>query len=338
MKTILVIAITCAVLGLGTGAMAERLKIVTTTSDLAAIAKAVAGDKAEVHGICTGKEDPHMLTAKPSVILQARDADIWIRIGLELEIGWEPPILDGSRNNRIRPGAPGHLDTSECALVLDVPQGPITRAMGDVHPSGNPHYWLDPLNGRRMAGAIAERLAQLRPEDAGTFRAKAAAFQKALDERMFGTDLVQSVGADTLWAKMQDGSIAAFLDEPANKAKTGGWVAAMLPLRGQNIVTYHRSWIYFASRFGLVVVGELEPKPGVPPTAAHLAELADSAKAADVKLVIQESFYSAKAANQLAGKIGARVVVVANTVGGQPEASDYLALFDWIVKRIAEAR
>ncbi len=278
-----------------------------------------------------------MLQAKPSVILQARDADLWIRIGLELEIGWEPPILDGSRNTRIRVGSNGHLDASESALILDVPQATITRAMGDVHPMGNPHYWLDPLNGRRIAGAIAERLALLQPDDATVFRANAAAFQKALDERMFGVELVESVGADALWMKTQDGTLAAFLEEPANKGKAGGWVAAMLPLRGQKIVTYHRSWVYFANRFGLSVLGELEPKPGVPPTAAHLNQLAALAKAEGVKIILQEPFYSTKAAEQMARKIGARVVVVPNSVGGHPEATDYLTLMDLIVNRLTEA-
>jgi ABC-type Zn uptake system ZnuABC Zn-binding protein ZnuA len=323
---------------LGGEARADRLKIVTTTSDLAAIAKAVAGDRAEVHSICTGKEDPHMLQAKPSVILKARDADLWIRIGLELEIGWEPPILDGSRNNRIRIGTKGHLDASESVLVLDVPQTAITRAMGDVHPMGNPHYWLDPLNGRRIAGAIAGRLSELVPADAAAFRANAEAFQKALDERMFGAALVKTAGADALWAKTQDGTLGAFMNEPANKGKAAGWVAAMLTLRGQKIVTYHRSWVYFAHRFGLGIAAELEPKPGVPPTAAHLAEVAETTKAEGVKIILQEAFYSTKAANQLAGKTGARVVVVANSVGGQPEATDYLALMDLIVSRIAQAK
>ncbi len=323
---------------LGGEARADRLKIVTTTSDLAAIAKAVAGDRAEVHSICTGKEDPHMLQAKPSVILKARDADLWIRIGLELEIGWEPPILDGSRNNRIRIGTKGHLDASESVLVLDVPQTAITRAMGDVHPMGNPHYWLDPLNGRRIAGAIAGRLSELVPADAAAFRANAEAFQKALDERMFGAALVKTAGADALWAKTQDGTLGAFMNEPANKGKAAGWVAAMLTLRGQKIVTYHRSWVYFAHRFGLGIAAELEPKPGVPPTAAHLAEVAETTKAEGVKIILQEAFYSTKAANQLAGKTGSRVVVVANSVGGQPEATDYLTLMDLIVSRIAQAK
>lgn len=325
MKTLLQTLGVLAALGLGPAAQAAPLKIVATTTDLAAIARAVAGDEAVVRSITTGKEDPHMLQAKPSVILQARDADLWIRIGMELEIGWEPPILDGSRNARIRPGMPGHLDASKSARVLDVPETAINRAMGDVHPMGNPHYWLDPLNGRRIAGAIADRLAELRPEAAGVFRHHAEAFQRDLDERMFGSQLLQKSKPQDLWLRVERGE-----DIP----EAGGWLQAMAPLRGRKILTYHKSWVYFAHRFGLEVAGELEPKPGVPPTAAHLAELAELAKAQDVRIILQEPFYSTKAAEQVAAKTGARVVVVANSVGGQPEATDYLALMDRIVKQL----
>ncbi len=317
---------------------AGKLNIVTTTSDLAAIARAVAGEQADVYSITTGREDPHFLTAKPGFILKARSADLWIRIGLELEIGWEGPILDGSRNTRIRIGGDGHLDASEGALILDVPQTTVTRAMGDVHPMGNPHYWLDPLNGRRIAGAIGERLALLAPADAEGFRARAAAFQKTLDEKMFGAELVKAAGAGTLWAKTQEGALDAWLTGQANLPQAGGWMAALAPLRGQKIVTYHKSWIYFASRFDMVVATELEPKPGVPPTAAHLTEVAKRVKADGIKIVLQEPFYSAKAANQIAEKTGARVVVVANSVGGQPEATDYVALMDLIVSQVSGAR
>jgi len=317
-------------------ARADRLRIVTTTSDLAAIARAVAGDAADVRSVCTGREDPHFIAAKPSFIMQARDADLWIRIGLELEIGWEQPILDGSRNTRIRVGGKGHLDASEGLLLLDVPQTAVTRAMGDVHPMGNPHYWLDPLNGRRIAGVIAQRLAQLAPDRAAVFARNAAAFQQALDERMFGAALVKAVGAETLWTQAQDGTLAAFLATGEGGAQAAGWVKAMQPLRDQKIVTYHKSWIYFAHRFGLSVVAELEPKPGVPPTAAHLEEVAEIARADGAKIILQEPFYSDKAARRVAAQTGARVVVVANAVGGQPEATDYLALMDLIVRRLTE--
>lgn len=317
-------------------ARADKLQIVTTTSDLAAIARAVAGDAADVRSVCTGREDPHFIAAKPSFIMQARDADLWIRIGLELEIGWEQPILDGSRNTRIRVGGKGHLDASEGLLLLDVPQTAVTRAMGDVHPMGNPHYWLDPLNGRRIAGTIAQRLAQLAPDRAAVFAQNAATLQQALDDRMFGAELVKAFGADELWAKTQNGTLATFLAEGTNSARAGGWVKAMLPLRRQNIVTYHKSWIYLANRFGLTVVAELEPKPGIPPTASHLTEVATTAKADGVKILLQEPFYSDKAARRVAAQTGAKVVVVANAVGGQPEATDYLALMDLIVRRLTE--
>jgi ABC-type Zn uptake system ZnuABC Zn-binding protein ZnuA len=317
-------------------ARADKLRIVTTTADLAAIARSVAGDAADVRSVCTGREDPHFIAAKPGFIVQARDADLWIRIGLELEIGWERPILEGSRNTKIRVGAKGHLDASEGLLLLDVPQTQVTRAMGDVHPMGNPHYWLDPLNARRIAGTIAARLAQLAPGHAAAFARNAAAFQQALDERMFGAELVKAVGAEALWAKTQDGTMGTWLSDAANAARAGGWTKAMQPLRGQKIITYHRSWLYLANRFGMSVSGELEPKPGVPPTAAHLTELAENAKSDGVKIILQEPFYSTKAANQLAERSGAHVVVVANSVGGQPEAGDYLTLLDLIVGKLAQ--
>ena len=322
MKTV---AMLIATLAFAAGAeTTDKLNIVTTTSDLASLAKVVAGDRADVSSICSGLEDPHFLTAKPSFIARARAADLWIAIGLELEAAWELPILTGSRNTRIQPGSDGYLDASKNIQVLELPQGRVTRAMGDVHPGGNPHYWLDPLNGRRIAGAIAERLAELRPAEADVFRRNAAAFQRELDERMFGSKLMESSKPEDLWLRLERGE---------DVLEAGGWLKAMAPLRGQKIMTYHKSWVYFAHRFGLEVAGELEPKPGVPPTAAHLAELEVLAKAQDIRIILQEPFYSTKAADRVAAATGARVIVVANSVGGQPEATDYLALMDLIVER-----
>ena len=309
---------------------ADKLNIVTTTSDLASLAKAVAGDRADVSSICTGLEDPHFLTAKPSFIARARAADLWIAIGLELEAAWERPILTGSRKARIQPGNDGYLDASKCIEVLEIPQGRVTRAMGDVHPGGNPHYWLDPLNGRRIAGAIAERLAILSPEHAEEFRERAKAFQRNLDEHMFGPKALKGSSADALWAAMQDGRSAEIKN-------AGGWLGSMASWRGRSLITYHKSWIYFANRFGLRIVGELEPKPGIPPTAAHLADVIATMKAEKTSLILQEPFYSRKAADRVAAAMGARVVVVANSVGGQPEATDYLTLMDWIVAQVAGA-
>lgn len=335
MHKFLVMLAVCAVLGLGDEARAERLKIVATTADLADLAGRLAGEHGAVRFICDGREDPHFLNARPSFILLARDADLWIRVGLELEIGWEPPVLDGSRNTRIQIGQPGHLDASAGVLQLEAPGGPISREMGDVHPSGNPHYWLDPWNVRVMAATIAARLIELRPVHAAAFQVNLERFTRELDERMFGPAAVAALGGDRLWqAVAADG-----LDDALNGkgVALGGWLAALRPLRGQSLVTYHKSWPYFARRFGLTVAAELEPKPGVPPTAAHLTALAERMRSEGIGLILQEPFYSRKAADRLARQTGARVIVAAASVGGTPAATDVLRVFDALVAALSGA-
>ena len=310
---------------------ADPLTVVTTTPVLKSLAETIGGDKVNATSIGTGDEDPHFIQAKPSFMILARKADLWMRVGLELEVGYEGLIIDGSRNPKIRMGQPGHLDLSETIIKLDVPSGKVSRDMGDVHTMGNPHYWLDPLNGRLMAKAVAERLGQLSPADAAVFRGNLAAFEKALDERMFGSELVGKVGGDKLWALLLRKQLFQKLDDNTFGVKLGGWLAKMRPLAGQSIVTEHKSWIYFTARFGLNVAGELEPKPGVPPSPVHLAEAIGIVKNSGVKVILLEPFYERKPADFVAGKTGATVVVCANSVGGQKEATDYLALMDHIV-------
>ena len=288
-------------LALASASQAGKLNVVTTNSDLGSIARAVAGDKADVQSICTGKEDPHHLQARPKFIMRARNADLWIRTGMELEIGWEMPVIDGSRNRKIRPGQPGHLDASQNIEKLDVPDAQsLSRALGDVHAQGNPHYLTDPLNAGRVAGDIAERLAQLDPAHAETYRANARAFQDRIDARM----------AD--------------------------WTKRLAPLKGQSIVTYHKSWIYFAQRFGMPIAIELEPRPGVPPSPTHLTEVIQVVGQQQIGLILQEPWYSTKAAERVADKTGARIVVAPISTGGDPAATDYFALIDLIVERLTE--
>jgi ABC-type Zn uptake system ZnuABC Zn-binding protein ZnuA len=256
---------------------------------------------------------------------------------MELEIGYEGLILDGSRNPKIRVGQPGHLDVSETVIKLEVPTEKITRDMGDVHPMGNPHYWLDPFNGRLMAKAIADRLAQLKPADAQTFQSNYKTFEKALDEHMFGKELVEKVGGDRLWALQLRHLLLKYLDDKKLRDKLGGWQARLLPLAGNSIVTQHKSWIYLTNRFGMLVAGELEPKPGIPPTPTHLAEIIDLVKKTGIKVILLEPFYERKAADLVAEKTGAKTVVCANAAGGQKEATDYLALMDLIVNSLGDA-
>ncbi|MCP4376050.1 MAG: zinc ABC transporter substrate-binding protein [bacterium] len=315
----------------------EKLRVVTTTTDLKSIAQAVGGEKVSVASIATGYENPHYVQAKPSFMMLARKADLWIRVGLELEIGYEELIINGSRNRKIRIGTPGHLDASEKVLRLEVPKTKVTRELGDVHPQGNPHYWLDPLNARVVAASIAGRLAKLSPENSATFEKNLAAFQKALDERMFGAALVKKVGGAKLWAMELKGTLDEYITARKLTGDLGGWLARMRPLKGRKIITHHRSWSYFVNRFGLIVAAELEPKPGVPPSGAHLLKVMKRAKAESVGAIVLEPAYSRKAADLVAKKTGVSVVVCAISVGGQKEATDYLALIDLIVGRISKA-
>ncbi|MDY6853148.1 MAG: metal ABC transporter substrate-binding protein [Thermodesulfobacteriota bacterium] len=318
-------------------AEARKVNILATTTDLASIARAIAGEHATVKSLCTGKEDPHFLQAKPSYIVKARNADLWIRVGMELEIGWELPILDGARNTIISVGAKGHLDASERVRRLEVPTTRISRSMGDVHPQGNPHYWLDPLNGRIVAKSIAARLEQLFPQYANDFRKNLKAFQKALDESMFGKALVERMGGAKLWTLELKNELESSLKFLQMERQLSGWKGRMKPFQGENIMTYHRSWSYFADRFSLKVADELEPKPGIPPSPGHVLEVIRKVKEQKVSVLLMEPFYSHKSPNLVASKTGIQVVVCANSVGGGSAAKDYFSMIGNIVDKLATA-
>jgi ABC-type Zn uptake system ZnuABC Zn-binding protein ZnuA len=281
---------------------ATPLKVVTATEDLAALAREVGGDRIKVEAIARGYQDPHFVEPKPSFILKLHDADLLVVVGRELEIGWLPPLIDQSRNARIHPGADGYLDASLTALILEIPQGQVvTRAMGDVHPLGNPHYWLDPENGRRIAKAIADKLAALSPKDAAYFAERYADFDRRLAE--------------------------------AEKR----WDAAMAPYKETKIVTYHRSWPNFCERFGLDTIGYVEPKPGIPPSPGHTLELINLMKRDGVRLLFVEPYFDKKTPNSIARETGARVLDILPSVGGEKEVTDYFKVFDWDIDLIIRA-
>jgi zinc/manganese transport system substrate-binding protein len=316
---------------------AEKLNIITTTADLASIATAVAGDHADVESIADGRRDPHFLQAKPGHILKARDADLWIRVGMELEIGWEDPVLRGSRNPRIQPGAIGHLDASRDIIARDIPRERISRAMGDVHPMGNPHYWLDPLNGRIITNAIADRLMRIDPQNAEDYEKNRDAFIRQIDVGMFGKKAVDVFSGDRLWAMHLNKTLDDYLRGHPEAVELGGWIARMRPHEQTSIVIHHRSWNYFSARFGLDIVAELEPKPGIPPSSAHLADVEGIVREKGAPIILVEPYYSRKPADHVADRTNATVIVCANSVGGEPEAVDYVSLIDLIVERISAA-
>jgi ABC-type Zn uptake system ZnuABC Zn-binding protein ZnuA len=323
-------------LALAAGPLAAGpLRVVTTTTDLKSITEAVGGDRVQVTALCEGNRDPHHLEAKPSYMLRARRADLWICVGLELEIGWERLIIEGSRNGRIQIGRRGYLDASKGVVPLEVPKGPIVVALSDIHRLGNPHYWLDPLNGRIVARNIADRLAELAPGDSEHFAARLAAFHKRLDEAMFGPDLVAKVGGEKLWALELRGDLDSFL--ATQKLTLGGWAGRMRPARGAKIATHHRSWSYLAKRFGLEVAAELEPKPGIPPSPAHLRRVIQTVQNEEVRALLIEPFYQRRAADLVADRGGVKVLVLTISVDGQPGVNDYIGLIDNVVTRLSAA-
>ncbi len=278
-----------------------KLNVVTTTEDLASIAREVGGDHITVESIAKGFQDPHFVEAKPSFILKLQKADVLIAVGRELEIGWLPPLIQQSRNARIQVGAQGYLDASLGATILEIPNGNITRAMGDVHPLGNPHYWMDPENGKRIGKEIADKLSELRSGDSAFFQQQLTSFTTRLDT--------------------------------AEKR----WLAQMAPYKGTKMVTYHRSFPNFAERFGLDIVGYVEPRPGIPPTPQHTLDLINEMKRQNVKLVLVEPYFDMKTPMAIGRDTGAQVLVMPPSVGGTKDVPDYFKLFDSDINLLIDA-
>jgi zinc/manganese transport system substrate-binding protein len=311
------------------------LKVVTTIPDLADIARQVGGNRVSVTNIASGLEDPHFIEAKPSYMLKMRNADLFIEVGMELEKAWSQPLMQGARNSAILPGGPGFLDASIGISKLEVPTGTVDRSMGDIHPYGNPHYWTDPYNGRIIAKAIRDRLIRLDSAGKSTYEANYGKFVEDLDGAMFGKVCAAAVGGDKLWSHYFAGDLDAWLAKGDHRY--GGWLGMVKKVKGTKIVTYHRSWSYFARRFGFDVVEELEPKPGIQPSPGHVLDVIKIMKQDGAKIILMEPFYSRKPADLVAGKVNGTVVLAANSVGGQPAAKDYIAMIDNVVTKLVEA-
>ena len=286
---------------LATHPAVAAVKVVTTTQDLASIVEAVGGSDVSVSWIARGDLDPHFVAAKPSFMVKLASADLVVAVGLELEIGWLPSLLTGSRNPKVQPGAAGYLDASAAVSSIEKPTGAIDRSRGDIHPLGNPHYWLDPENGRKVARLVAQKLQALDAAHGAAYAANLATFEATLTQ------------------------------------KESGWTAKMAPLRGANVVGYHSTFDYFCAAYGLNVIGFVEPKPGIPPTPAHTLELSAKAKGAKVGLVLVEPYHSPSGAKSIADAAGARVVVVPTSVGSATGIDSYFDLFDHIVASLVGA-
>lgn len=284
---------------LAVGAQA-KLNIVVTTPDLAAITKEVGGDKIEITTLARPMEDPHFVDAKPSFIVKLNRADALVEGGAELEIGWLPPLLAGARNDKIQSGQPGRILCNEGVSMLEVPSQ-MTRAEGDIHPLGNPHFVVDPVNAKIIAAHLADAFAKLDSSNAEAYRANAQKFTAALD------------------------------------AKLAEWTAKLAPFKGAKVVSYHKSWPYFAERFGLELDIFLEPKPGIPPSPSHLASVIAKMKEEKARVIIVDPYLNRKTAETVARSTDATVVDVAQMPGGVKGTDSYIALEDYLVNSIAKA-
>jgi len=277
------------------------LKVATSLSDLASVAQFVGGKHVSVTSLCKGYQDPHLVPAKPSLMKIIQGADIFISVGLELDGGWLPLVLPGSRNPKIQPGSPGFVDASEGVQILDKPTGNVSRAEGDVHPLGNPHYYLDPVNLPVIANHLAKVFSDLDPSNTADYMANSKSF-------------TAKIGA-------------------AQKA----WAKKMKPFKGASVVTFHKNYDYFLHRFGLKLFGTVEPKPGIPPSPRYLSETAEAMRKAGVKVVLYQPYYDAEASQQLAKKAGGTALEVPSEVEGVPEARDIFTKFDFIVSTLAKS-
>jgi zinc/manganese transport system substrate-binding protein len=295
MKRILLVAVFSVTLAFSAQA---GLKVVATLPDLASLAREIGGDKAEVSAMAKPTEDSHFVDARPSFVVQLRSADVLIDGGAELELGWLPPLLQNARNPKLEVGKPGRVQASQGVRLMNVPAN-VTRAAGDVHALGNPHFMTDPIIAKTVAQHIAQSFAAVDPPNAASYDANYKKFEATIN------------------AKLQE------------------WGAAMLPFKGQSVVAYHDSWVYFAHRFGLNIDIFLEPKPGIPPS--HLAEVIDKMKAQKIKAIIVEPFHDRKIAEKVASSTGAKVVDFGQYPGAFPGTDTYVKLIDTLVSRLASA-
>ena len=277
-----------------------KIKVVATLPDLASLAREVGGDKVEVSAMAKPTEDSHFVDARPSFVVQLRGADVLIDGGAELELGWLPPLLQNARNPKLEAGKPGRVQASEGVRLMNIPTN-VTRAAGDVHALGNPHFMTDPIIAKTVALHIAQSFAAVDAPNAAFYDANYKKFEATIN------------------AKLQE------------------WGAAMLPFKGQSVVAYHDSWVYFAHRFGLNIDIFLEPKPGIPPSPSHLAEVIEKMKAQKIKAIIVEPFHDRKIAEKVASSTGAKVADFAQYPGAFPGTDSYVKLIDALVSRLAAA-
>ena len=333
MKSLTLLASIC--LSLLLPAPAAALDVVTTTTDLAWAAAELGGEHVSVRALCAPNEDPHYVSPTPSLVAAVGDADLFVEIGLNLET-WTERLLDGAGNPSVRPGGPGYVLASSGIRTKERPDT-LSRSQGDLHPDGNPHVWLDPLNMKVIADNIAAGLGRVDPARADDYRARATALKARIDAALFGPELVALLGGDLLDRLGRGDQLEAYLDREIAgaplRARLGGWMAAAQPMRGRSVVYYHRNWVYFAERFGLRVAAYVESKPGIAPSAAHRKRVVEVVAAERAPVVVVTNYYDPRIPRAIASEAGIDVAIVPIMTGGEEGVDTWFALMDRLVER-----
>jgi ABC-type Zn uptake system ZnuABC Zn-binding protein ZnuA len=319
-------------------AQEKKPSVVTTLNYLKYVVEQVAGEKVTVIALANPKQDPHYVTPTPRMNQIANDADLFIETGLNLDL-WAKNVIDASGNPRIQPGNTGHLVATINVPVKELPVE-VSRAWGDIHPQGNPHLWLDPLNIKIIAENIAERLAKLDPANSGYYHQRLDAFKARIDVAMFGNELLQVVGpkaGDILSRKAKNNELVDWLKSKSLLAKLSGWMGTTQRLNGLKVVSYHKTYVYFAERFGLDIRSELEEKPGIPPPPKRRDAIVEQINREGIKIILNDNFYSRDAADYVANKTGAKVVITYVDVGAAPELDTYEKLISYLIGEILQA-
>jgi len=314
---------------------AATVKVVTSVQDYAAIARDIGRDRVVVEAIVAGNADAHFVKPKPSYAMMLRDADLFVSTGLDLEL-WAPVLVNKAGNRKIVDGAEGYVSASQGLDLMEKPAS-MDRSAGDVHVYGNPHITTSPLNMTVIARNIATGLCKVDPEGCDTYKLNLDDFNARLSRRLYGERLLELLGADTLDPLARSGRLVPFLEERGMLEELGGWLGEAIPLRGQKLVCYHKNWIYFTTLFGLTVVDYVEPKPGIPPTARHVAELVQRIEDEDIRVLLTANYFERRKPELIAERTGIVPVVVPMYVQGEPGIETYFDLVDLWVGRLKAA-
>jgi len=315
-------------------------KVVTSLTTYASIAREIVGDRGEVTAIANGAENPHFVTPRPSLVLQLRKADMFVVTGLDLEL-WIPAIEDKANNAKVRPGASGYVTASTGITLLDVPES-VSRAAGDIHAFGNPHIWTSPVNAIIIGGNILAGLQRIAPDNADYYAQRYAAWKERMLRDLVGDEIVELLGADAVFDLARGQRLIEFLESQTYQgsslmSRLGGWMAEAEPFRGGHMVCYHKEWDYFSRAFGATCDDYVEPKPGIPPTPQHVADVIDLMNRRHIHVLFSTNYFDRNQVQSVADRTNATAVIVPSNTFGAPGIETYEQLVDLWVSQLAEA-